>query len=547
MNSGGHSPGDAEGDTAGGGPASGDRTADGTTNSTEAGTTGDPGADADIPNGTDGDTSAGAPAPSDRREPPDQRPESEPESAPATTVTGEDTTSSAATAAGAATGEATPEPDPGPGPGAGPEPGPDPAAAADPEPTAAQRPVAEPQGPTDTEPAADAAAAADTADGAEPADRPEAPAASGAADAEQGDTEPGEAETPAAAAVDTTADSPTPGAAPPTRRRRRWPKVLAACLAGLLVLGAAGAGWAYWRTEESLDSIKRIPQAMPTMPEEQQPQRIEGDSLVFLLVGLDAESAPDTGVGDTEVTADGEPAAWEAGAARSDTMMLLQIPADRSAATIVSLPRDSWVEVPGHGSSKLNAAYSWGGPALMVETVQNLTDLRIDHLAVIDWAGFRELTDAVGGVRVDGERLDGRDALDYVRERKGLPEGDLDRNRRQQHFLRSLLEQTLSSDTLSSPTRLNGLLNAVGDVVSVDDGLSNSDIRDLAWGLRSLDDEEVRFMNAPVVGTETIGGQSVVILDEEAAAPLWKAMKEDAVGELVERGEAPEDLGEEVA
>ncbi|NJP66480.1 LCP family protein [Streptomyces sp. ventii] len=314
-----------------------------------------------------------------------------------------------------------------------------------------------------------------------------------------------------------------------------------------MLTGAAGAGWAYWRTEQSLDSIKRIPQAMPTMPEEQQPQRIEGDSLVFLLVGLDAESAPDTGVGDTEVSAEGEPAAWEAGSARSDTMMLLQIPADRSAATLVSLPRDSWVEVPGHGSSKLNAAYSWGGPALMVETVQNLTDLRIDHLAVIDWEGFRELTDAVGGVRVDGERLDGRDALDYVRERKGLPEGDLDRNRRQQHFLRSLLEQTLSSDTLSSPSRLNGLLNAVGDVVSVDDGLSNGDIRDLAWGLRGLDDDEVRFMNAPVVGTETIGGQSVVILDQEAAEPLWKAMKEDAVGELVERGEAPEDLGEEVA
>ncbi len=354
-------------------------------------------------------------------------------------------------------------------------------------------------------------------------------------------------EEPGSSAPDTGGDGTAPAAAPPSkRRRRRWLRVLTAALVGVLLIGAAGAGWAYWRTEQSLDSIQRIPQAMPTVPEEQQPTRIEGDSLVFLLVGLDAESA-DTGVGDAEINAEGEPEEWKAGEARSDTMMLLQLPADRSTATVVSLPRDSWVEVPGRGSAKLNAAYSWGGPALMVETVQNLTDLRVDHLAVIDWAGFRELTDAVGGVRVDGERMDGRAALDYVRERKGLPEGDLDRTRRQQHFLRSLLNQTLSSDTLSSPSRLNGLLNTVGDVVSVDEGLSNGDIRELAWALRGLRGDEVRFMNAPVLGTDTIDGQSVVLLDEESAAPLWKAMKEDEVQRLIDSGEAPDDLGDDVA
>jgi anionic cell wall polymer biosynthesis LytR-Cps2A-Psr (LCP) family protein len=317
--------------------------------------------------------------------------------------------------------------------------------------------------------------------------------------------------------------------------------VLTLSLVAVLLLAMAGGGWVYWRTEQSLDSIERIPEALPTIPEAEQPPAAAGDAEVYLLVGLDAEINPDA-----SQNADDDRPAWQAGAARSDTMMLLHLPADRSAATLVSLPRDSWVEIPGHGTAKLNAAYSWGGPPLMVETIQNLTDLRIDHVAVLDWSGFRGLTDAVGGVVIDGERLSGDQALVYVRERKGLPQGDFDRTRRQQHFLRSLLNQTLSSDTLTNPTRLNRLLDTIGDVVSVDDGLSNGDIRDLAWQLRGVRGSDIRFMNAPVLGTDTIEGQSVVLLNLEATEPLWQAMKDDAVQELIDSGNAPPALGENV-
>ncbi len=323
----------------------------------------------------------------------------------------------------------------------------------------------------------------------------------------------------------------------PRRRRRRWPRIVLGSFAGLLALLLAAGGWLWWRTDQALDSIERIPNALPTLPEHEQPPRAAGDALVFLLVGLDSDDTAASG-GD-----------WEAGAARSDTMMLLQISADRETASLVSLPRDTWVPVPGHGEAKLNAAYSWGGPALMVETVQNLTEIRVDHVAIMDWTGFRALTDAVGGVDLAGRHMDGEQALEYVRERTSLPGGDFDRTRRQQAFLRALMTQTLSAGTLSNPGRLNELLDTVGDVISVDDQLGNGELRGLAWDLGGLGASGVHFMNAPVVGTDYIEGQSVVLLDEEAAGPLWAAMREDRMAAFLagaeEGGQAPEELGDE--
>jgi anionic cell wall polymer biosynthesis LytR-Cps2A-Psr (LCP) family protein len=324
--------------------------------------------------------------------------------------------------------------------------------------------------------------------------------------------------------------------------RRRWTRVLTASFAGLLALLLAGAGWLYWRTDQALDSIERIPDAMPTLPESEQPPRAAEDAQVYLLVGLDADETPDA---DADADADGGPA-WQAGAARSDTMMLLEISADRETASLVSIPRDSWVDIPGHGEAKLNAAYSWGGPPLMVETVQNLTGIRVDHLAVMDWSGFRELTDAVGGVAIDGRDMNGEQALEYVRERESLPGGDFDRTRRQQRFLRALMNQALNAGTLASPGRLNGLLNTVGDVISVDDQLSNGDLRGLMWDLRGIRSSDVHFMNAPVTGTDYVDGQSVVLLDEEACAPLWDAMREDHMPRYLASDHAPAELGDEV-
>ncbi|THA25511.1 LytR family transcriptional regulator [Streptomyces sp. RKND-216] len=325
-------------------------------------------------------------------------------------------------------------------------------------------------------------------------------------------------------------------------KRRRGRRVLLWCLAGVLLLVGGPAGYGWWRADSAADSIPRIPDALPNVPERQQPP--PGAGVTFLLVGLDTRSGVPT-TGD-----DAQAPAWRAGASRSDTMMLFHLSADREDAAVVSLARDTWVEIPGHGEAKLNAAYSWGGPALAVRTVQDVTGVRVDHLAVVDWNGFRELTDAVGGVditvprdipgrgdapahRAGTHRMNGEEALAYVRERKGLPRGDLDRTARQQNFLRALMGRVLSGETLSSPSRVSGLLDSVGDVVGVDDGLSNSGLYDLAWGMRGLRTSDVRFLNAPVDGFGTRQGQSVVLLDRERAAPLWEAIREDRVTEYL--------------
>ncbi|MFE7189245.1 LCP family protein [Kitasatospora sp. NPDC057541] len=340
-------------------------------------------------------------------------------------------------------------------------------------------------------------------------------------------------------------------------RRRRSRRVLLWTVSTLLalVLGACGALW--WTAEHYASSVRRIPDAFPAVPESAQPKPVPGSGLNFLLVGLDARS-------DTPTTGSAAKApAWRAGAARSDTMMLLHLSEDRGSATLVSLPRDTWVPVPGHGEAKLNAAYSWGGPALMTETVQNLTGIRVDHLAVIDWNGFRALTDAVGGVDITVPRtiegvgearaweagthhMDGATALLYVRERYGLPGGDLDRTKRQQNFLRALMLKVMDSGTLAAPARLGGLLGTVGEVVSVDDRLSNTDLFQLAWSLRSLRADGVRFLNAPFGGFATRGEQSVVLLAEHPAERLWEAIRNDRTDQYFQEHRAGDTLGPDV-
>lgn len=358
----------------------------------------------------------------------------------------------------------------------------------------------------------------------------------------------GRAGVPAATRDDDSAPAPP---SRPTGRRRRGRSValwgLVAVL--LLVCGAGGYGW--WRADRAADSIDRIPDALPDLPEKQQPPPTEG--VTFLLVGLDTRSdVPTTGE-------DARRPAWQVGASRSDTMMLFHLSGDRQDATVVSLARDTWVEIPGHGHAKLNAAYSWGGPALAVRTVQDLTGIRVDHLAVVDWNGFRALTDAVGGVditvprdvpgrgdapayRAGTHHMDGEEALAYVRERKGLPRGDLDRTKRQQNFLRALMHQVLSGETLSSPSRVSGLLDSVGDVVGVDEELTNAGLYDLAWSMRGLRAADVRFLNAPYRGLDMIDGQSVVLPDPERAEPLWQAIRDDEVAEYLATHET-DDLG----
>lgn len=309
------------------------------------------------------------------------------------------------------------------------------------------------------------------------------------------------------------------------RRKRRSRRVLVIVLSTLLVLllGAGGAAW--WFVNRLSSNIERIPDAFPS--DEGRPADVDDGSVTFLLGGLD---------GADKVDATGR------GAARTDTIMLVHIPEGRESAYLVSIPRDTWVEIPGEGENKINAAYSFGGTQLFVSTIEQITGIHVDHLAIIDWNGFEALTDALGGVPLHFDEpvqladdtelpagdhvLNGEQALQYVRERKGLPGGDFDRVKRQQNYLRGLMNQMLSSGTLTDIGTVNEVTGAVGEAARVDDQLSATGMAQLGFSMRGLRSNNVTFLTVPTNGTGTSDdGQSIVIYDAERAGQLWAALQ----------------------
>ncbi|MEQ7124589.1 LCP family protein [Actinopolymorpha sp. B11F2] len=344
------------------------------------------------------------------------------------------------------------------------------------------------------------------------------------------------------------------------KKKTRTKTVLLVLLSLLLMLSGGIVLTGYMLSEKFGGQIDRF-SAFSQLPEKLRPKKPTGagaDAVNILLAGSDARTDDDSGT-----TGQGKGDAWKSGGQRSDTIMILHITGDRKSAYLISLPRDSWVEIPGRGNNKINAAYSFGGPPLYIQTVEKLTGLRIDHLAVIDWAGFKALTDALGGVQMtfdDDTRfasgkyynagthtLSGEEALDYVRERKTLQRGDFDRMARQQNFLRSLMRQTLSNGTISNPLKLGRALDAITQNLSVDEEFTTKAMRDLALDMRSLRASSVTFMTAPTKGTGMEGSQSVVYLDDAKGAALWKAVRADRIGPWLQKNGSQEDvLGDEV-
>lgn len=303
------------------------------------------------------------------------------------------------------------------------------------------------------------------------------------------------------------------------------------------------AGVAVYLQHQLTSQINRIDDVFVGLPN--RPAEATGaaaDAVNILLLGTDRRSdEPTTG-------RDATASSWLPGAQRSDAIMILHIDADRRGASVVSIPRDSWVEIPGYRTNKINAAFSYGGPSLAVQTVEDLTGVRIDHLAVIDWDGFRRLTDALGGVTLDipktvhdgyrditwtagRHRLDGDQALDYVGQRAGLPGGDFDRIHRQQYFLRTLLDETLTQELVRSPRKAYKILDLLTQNLSVDSEWSVSSMRSLLMSLRHLRSADIQYLTVPLAGTGMEGAQSVVYLDDERADQLWSTLRSDGVAD----------------
>ncbi|MGY1604667.1 LCP family protein [Geodermatophilus sp. SYSU D00815] len=332
-------------------------------------------------------------------------------------------------------------------------------------------------------------------------------------------------------------EEPIAGQGSHRRRRTALRRTLigAGVLAVALALVVGGGLW--FVTARYAGNIDRIDDVFADLEEEARPapataaEEATADPVTFLLVGSDTRGH----------AADGEDPDG-----RSDAIMLARLSADRRHAQLVSIPRDSWVEIPGHGMNKINASYAFGGPTLLIQTVEQLTQVRIDHYVAIDFDGIAEVTDALGGVDVvvaettenEGHvfeagvnHLTGETARWYLGQRYGLEGGDFDRVKRQQQYLRAVFQKLFSSDTFTDPAELDAALRALTGAVAMDDTLSSTGLLGLAVSMRDLTPDDVDFFTAPVLGTGTEGAASVVYLDDVTCERMWAYLRSDSLSQ----------------
>jgi LCP family protein required for cell wall assembly len=308
------------------------------------------------------------------------------------------------------------------------------------------------------------------------------------------------------------------------RRKPRWRKVLLGI--GLAVLLLVGLGWFYVRSLD--DNMRRIEVFAPITGE--RPTNSTG-SFNILLLGSDSRNPDAIETDDTY---------------RADTIMLMHVPSGGGGAYMISIPRDLWVPIPDNGEAKINAATAFGGVPLMVQTVESYTGVRVDEVMLVDFGGFVEVTDAVGGVdmrieetitSIHGDKrvfeegdqhLNGEEALDYIRQRYQFADGDFTRMRNQQQFLRSLMGEATGGSTLRNPGKLNAFLQAATGTLTVDEDFS---LFNVGWKLRGVRGSNLTFLVSPHSGTGNIAGQSVVVPDDAGAEDLYAAVRADRMSQ----------------
>jgi LCP family protein required for cell wall assembly len=311
----------------------------------------------------------------------------------------------------------------------------------------------------------------------------------------------------------------------------RLVRILAAILS-FSILAASGYAWAsYQNFNSGLTRIDGVPGSTSADK--------DGAALNILLIGDDHRpaNASQALLRQLGTQQDG-------GGINTDTMLLLHLPAHGGTPTAISFPRDSWVDIPGYGKAKLNSAFSRGaangggdagGIRLLINVLQNMTGLTVDHFVRVSLLGFYDIAKALGPVQVclthaahdsysgvnlpaGVSTLDAQQALAFVRQRHGLPRGDLDREVRQQYFLSAELHKVVSAGTLLNPAKQQQLLGAVSSAMQTDTGL---DLLDLASRMQGVSPDKVTFATIPVSGTPTItdaNGNRVSIVQVDFAA-----------------------------
>jgi len=241
---------------------------------------------------------------------------------------------------------------------------------------------------------------------------------------------------------------------------------------------------------------------------------------------------------------------------RSDTMLLVHISKARDKAILISIPRDTFALIPEHKSksgkiipavhSKINSSFNWGGAPLLIQTIEEMTELKIDHYVEINFAGFARIVDSIGGVEVCTKKnindpkshlileagvhtLNGIESLKYVRTREFDGMGDLGRMQRQQAFMSAVLRKATSAGVLLNPVTMASFINSSLSAVTTDSELKNSDLIALAKQMKSLSTSSVRTLTVPLsnLSYNSNGVTSAVLWDPVLAPQLWTRLRED--------------------
>ncbi len=340
----------------------------------------------------------------------------------------------------------------------------------------------------------------------------------------------------------------------------------------LVVLVAAVGGyalWAKWRVDQALAAVHADKVFAGIDPKTRPPESPDG-GMTFLLAGSDVlapEATTGTDAGSAPPTGGTSPTVKPpAGPGRADVIMLLHVNGAYDKASVVSIPRDSLVTIPSYVDAsgvshpaqqrKINAAFSLGGGQLLVRTVEGLTGLRMDHFAYIDYDGLIRLIDAIGGVTVMNLNathdvygnpawnfpkgpltLDGFHARVWVSQRKNLPRSDLDRARNSRLLMQAIAEKFASPAVLSNPVRLQGALDLLSSVATVDETLTPGAMKGLALSMRGLNPSSILMRTAPTTGRSMVNGEMVFHLDTTLLPLLWHGDRHERPA--AHRGHAP--------
>ena len=362
-----------------------------------------------------------------------------------------------------------------------------------------------------------------------------------------------------------------------TTPRKKWVKRSLIALLIIILALLLGVGFYIWSightwdsqtqkfdsitdSQDGLDNLKKSlgdPPAAPTFtgPEGKDPKSLasekdqNGDGILDTVEGgktRDIVDSPGTDIlllgSDSRA---GSADAAKVSGQRADTIMLMHIPKDGSGVYLISIMRDSWVNIPGYGSAKVNAALNYGGIGLQVATIEQLLGIKIDHVAEIDFTGFKDLTNAVGGVDVQVPvafktgvwsytpgtmHMDGSTALAFVRERYSFAAGDYQRVRNQRAYRRGLYNTLKAQGALSSIGKFKTVVDSLSGYLTVDKGLDSSQVANLAAPVITNGSTAMHMMSLPNAGPGwSMDGQSIVLVDQKANADLTRALQNDKI------------------